>query len=55
LINPTTFSTKAGSALVPKLTKAVIIGLKIDNLFGKCYYKTFSTFYIPPLTFTMLT
>ncbi len=55
MINPETFSTKAGSALVPILTKAVMIGLKIDNLAGKCNFKTFSTFYIPPLTLTILT
>lgn len=55
MINELTFSTKAGSALVPISTNALIIGLKMVNLAGKCNYKTFSTFYIPPLTFAMLT
>jgi len=55
LIKELTFSTKAGSALVPISTNALMIGLKMVNLAGKCNYKTFSTFYIPPLTFAMLT
>jgi len=55
LINETTLLTKAGSALVPISTNALMIGLKIDNLAGKCNYNTFSTFYIPDLTLAMLT
>lgn len=34
-INPITFLTKAGSALVPISTNAEMIGLKMVNLAGK--------------------
>jgi len=39
LINPITFATNSGFALVPISNNAVMTGLKIANLVGKWFYK----------------
>jgi hypothetical protein len=53
VMSPYTLATRAGSALVPIWIKALMIGLYIANLEGKCFSKADSILAIPLFNWTM--